>query len=58
MNTLSSSVSEMPHDGVKMSKEIGDTSANIFVRTNSSGHYWFAGFVNYNSNGRFKRERE
>ena len=57
MNSISSNVSEMPGDGVKMSKEIGDTSVNIFVRTNSSGHYWFAGFVSYISTGRFQRER-
>ena len=54
---ISSSVSEMPSDGVKMSKEIGDTSVTIFVKTNSSGEYWFAGFISYIANRRYHREK-
>ena len=57
MNSISSSVSEMPGDGVKMGKEIGDTSVNIFVTTSSSGQYWFAGFISYTANGGYQREK-
>ena len=57
MTGISSSVSEMPGDGVKMSKEIGDTSVNIFVKTNGSGEYWFAGFISYIANRRYHREK-
>ena len=57
MNSISSSVSEMTGDGVKMSKEIGDTSVNIFVTTNHSGQYWFAGFISYTANEGYQREK-
>lgn len=57
MNSISSSVSEMPGDGVKMGKEIGDTSVNIFVTTSSSGQYWFAGFISYTANVGYQREK-
>ena len=53
---ITSSVSEMPGEGVKMSKEIGDTSVNIFVTTKGSGEYWFAGFISYVANRRYQRE--
>ena len=57
MTGVSSSVSEMHGEGVKMSKEIGDTSVSIFVKTNSSGEYWFAGFISYIANRRYNREK-